>query len=161
MLKLELVGDKQLVTKLDRMPRNITIQVTRRIHMLVQMLRNYIIRNKLSGQVLNHRTGGLWRSISTDTISEPSYIEGKVFASADCAYAAIHEYGGKTKAHIIEAKKAKSLAFTGSSGSTVFAKRVNHPGSKMPERSFMRSSLTDKKKTITNEISDAVGEGIK
>jgi hypothetical protein len=59
--------------------------------------------------------------------------------------------------HIIEPKKASVLAFAGGDGGMVFARRVNHPGSKMPERSFMRSSLRDMSTEISLGMKDSRG----
>ena len=48
------------------------------------------------------------------------------------AYAAIHQFGGKTSAHKIVPKKKKALAFGG-----IVRKSVNHPGSTIPARPFL------------------------
>lgn len=47
-------------------------------------------------------------------------------------YAAIHQFGGKTSPHIIRPKRKQALAWPGG-----IAKRVNHPGSRIPARPFM------------------------
>lgn len=47
-------------------------------------------------------------------------------------YAAIHQFGGKTRPHVIRARRAKALAFGG-----ILRKSVNHPGSKIPARPFL------------------------
>ena len=44
-------------------------------------------------------------------------------------------------------------------GKQVFFKKVNHPGSTMPERSFLRSSLGEMKDEIIGGIREAVAEG--
>jgi hypothetical protein len=46
-------------------------------------------------------------------------------------------------------------------GKQVFFKRVNHPGSQMPVRSFMRSSLRDMRPEIIEAMRKAVEEGTK
>jgi len=76
---------------------------------------------------------------------------------SDAPYAAIHEYGGTTRAHLIEAKNAQSLAFL-VGGKRVFAKRVFHPGSHVPERSFLRSALAEFAPEISAELAEAAGE---
>lgn len=53
-------------------------------------------------------------------------------------YAAIHQFGGQTKPHVIRAKNKKALFFGGH-----FAKSVNHPGSKIPARPFLSLTATD------------------
>ncbi len=63
-------------------------------------------------------------------------------------YAAIHQFGGQTKPHIIRPRNKKALAFGGR-----VVKSVNHPGSKIPARPFL--ALTD---DDINEIEHAVSE---
>lgn len=48
------------------------------------------------------------------------------------SYAAIHQFGGKTKAHKISPRYKKGLAFGG-----IVRKSVNHPGSEIPARPFL------------------------
>ncbi len=51
---------------------------------------------------------------------------------SDRAYAAIHQLGGKTKAHVIRPRNGQALK----TPYGVF-KKVNHPGSKIPARPYM------------------------
>ncbi len=108
------------------------------------------IQRKLSGEVLNVQTGTLRRSIGrTAAVVEGNQIgsavgSGSAFGHESVAYAAIHEYGGTTKPHVIRARNAKTLAFPGRGGGTVFCKSVNHPGSRIPERSYIRSTLAER-----------------
>lgn len=48
------------------------------------------------------------------------------------AYAAIHQFGGKTRPHVIRPRNKKALAFGGR-----VVKQVNHPGSDIPARPFL------------------------
>jgi phage gpG-like protein len=110
---------------------------------------------KVSDEVLHVKTGRLRRSLhyvlgGTDTA--PSAAIG-----TNVEYAAIHEFGGQTKAHVIEALNAKVLSFRNASGDPVFATRVNHPGSRMPQRSFLRSALAQEASGIKQRIAAAVG----
>ncbi|MES2707135.1 MAG: phage virion morphogenesis protein [Verrucomicrobiota bacterium] len=57
---------------------------------------------------------------------------GGVTIGSDRLYAAIHQLGGKTPPHIIRPKNKKALKFGGT-----FAKKVNHPGSRIPSRPYM------------------------
>ena len=100
-----------------------------------------LAKKKLSGDVLNVRTGALRSSVSHEIADDGDTVTVKVFSSG-VPYAAIHEYGGVTKPHDIVPTKAKALHFV-MGGKDVFAKVVHHPGSRMPERSYIRSSLTD------------------
>lgn len=118
-------------------------------------LEGHIKADKLSGQVLNVRTGNLRRSIFSGVEDDGDTIEIWAKQSGDVKYGAIHEFGGKTAAHDILPVKAKALHFI-MGGKDVFAKIVHHPGSVMPERSYMRSSLEDMKDTIIAGLKDAV-----
>jgi hypothetical protein len=66
--------------------------------------------------------------------------------------------GGHTAAHDIVPTKAEALAFM-MGGQQVFAKIVHHPGSRIPERSFMRSGLFDMADEIVAGIRAAALEG--
>ena len=121
----------------------------------------------VSGPVLNVRSGTLRRSITSRTEEMPGGVRGVIGASA--AYARIHELGGKTPPHEIRPKNAKALHFfTGGGGvggfhgygvDEVFARVVHHPGSKIPERSYLRRALRESTARIRAEIQAAVREG--
>lgn len=154
---LTMVGQSEVLGRLSRMPRDVDRMLLRKISKIVKDLQRYVQASKLSGQVLRVRTGALRRSIQSDASQSGSEVVGRVFSTGDVKYAGIHEYGGRTKAHIIEPRKAKALAFM-VGGRAVFARRVNHPGSTMPERSFLRSSLRDRHVQIVSEIIDGIEE---
>lgn len=116
------------------------------------------IREKLSGEVLNTRSGALTDSISSFFDDEGSAVSVAA-SSGGVPYAAIHEFGGKSAAHDIVAVKAKALAFSVGSGE-VFAKRVRHPGSTIPARSYLRSALAEMRDEITTGWKQAVLESL-
>jgi len=64
-------------------------------------------------------------------------------------YAAIHQFGGKTSAHIIRPKKGKALKWIGADGMAFFAKEVRHPGSKIPARPFLGVNASDEQEIFT------------
>lgn len=59
------------------------------------------------------------------------------------AYAAIHQFGGRTSPHVIEPRHKKALAF----GGGVF-KSVKHPGSNIPARPFLGLSNADRSEIV-------------
>jgi phage gpG-like protein len=91
---------------------------------------------------LNARSGALRDSIGTEVFSDGEDVSASVGSYGDVKYAAIQEYGGKTGAHEILPDKAKALAFL-VAGAMRFARKVEHPGSVIPERSYLRSSLDE------------------
>ena len=65
----------------------------------------------------------------------------------DIKYAAIQEYGGRTAAHEILPDKASALAFI-VGGAMRFARRVEHPGSIIPERAYLSVHLEEMRAEI-------------
>lgn len=158
MLSLEVRGQQELVERLRSLPAPVQTALRVKILALAIKLQTHVVTDKLHGQVLNQRSGALARSIQQDVTESGSAIYGRVFSAGDVKYAAIHEYGGRTPAHDIVPKKGEALAFT-IGGKQVFAKVVHHPGSQMPERSFLRSSLADMADEITAGIKQAALDG--
>jgi len=117
------------------------------------------IQQKLTGEVLNVQTGLLRKSIGrTETVVldeevQSSVGSGATFGKASVAYAAIHEFGGQTRPHKIVAKNGKALSFGG-----IFRHSVNHPGSKIPARSYIGSTIADRAPDYARSITSAAGE---
>lgn len=113
------------------------------------------IQQKLAGEVLNARSGALARSIVTSIEQEAANVSVAIARNGDVKYAAIHEFGGTIPPHEIVPDKAKALAFV-LGGKQVFAARVNMPAVTMPERSYLRSSLSEMADQIREGLSGAV-----
>ena len=161
MINVTLTGDRDLVLKLHKMPVVVAATLSVTIKSLSLRLQAHIQRNKLSGQVLKVVTGALRRSVhATPVVHTGNVVRGGVSSSGDVKYAGIHEFGGRTKAHVIEPRKGKALAWMGKNGEMAFAKIVHHPGSVMPERSFMRSSLREMSSVISLEMKRSVVRGL-
>ena len=150
-MNVTIVGDKELIARLQRMPGAVQAALKIKVTQLALMLEAYVKTQKLDGQVLNRITGRLARSIANKVTATATEVIARVFSSGDVKYAGIHEFGGKTMPHIIVPKNAHALAFGGG-----FYAKVNHPGSNMPERSFLRSSLRDKSTEISLGMKEAV-----
>jgi phage gpG-like protein len=116
------------------------------------------IQQKLSGEVLQTRSGALAASIIS-TIENDGSATSVSISSTGVPYAAIQEFGGKTAAHDIVAVKAKALEFS-AGGSQVFAKSVHHPGSTIPARSYLGSSLADLRDDIESGFKQAILEAL-
>ena len=160
MLRVDIVGDAQLQERFRGMPDRMRRALVTKVYALTLMLEAYVKQEKLSGQVLKTVSGRLKRSIQSDVRTDGEIVRGRVFSSGDVPYAGIHEFGGRTSPHDILPVKAKALAFM-YNGKLTFAKIVHHPGSIMPERSYLRSSLDDKKSQIVTELTQAVTEALR
>lgn len=104
-------------------------------------------------------TGRLAGSVQEQTSSDQAGSQGRVFTSG-VPYARIWEFGGKTRPHIILPRNASVLAFMGKDGKMVFARKVQHPGSRIPEKSYARSTLAEQAADITAAIKDGVAEAL-
>jgi phage gpG-like protein len=117
------------------------------------------IQQKLSGGVLNSRSGALASSIIATVDESSADVSVRIGTSGDVKYAAIQEFGGTIPPHEIVPDKAKALAFV-VGGKQVFAALVNLPAVTIPERSYLRSSLGEMAEEITGGLSEAVIEAM-
>ncbi len=114
------------------------------------------VQDNLGGAVLARRSGRLAAAQETRIEAGGDAVSVSVgFDPGQVPYGAIQEFGGTTRAHLIAAKNAFALAFT-AGDRLVFAKRVNHPGSRIPERSFLRSALTSFSPNAASTVGDTV-----
>jgi phage gpG-like protein len=116
-----------------------------------------LVKNELSGAVLNTSSGALRDSIAAGVTADSDGVLASVGSEGDVKYAAIQEYGGKTSAHEILPVKGDVLAFVSGDGQR-FARRIEHPGSVIPERSYLRSSLEDMKDEILAALASTAAE---
>jgi phage gpG-like protein len=152
MLTVE-VDSRAVVARLTSMPTRIHAGILKATYGLAEELKSRVQQN-LTNKVLQIRTGKLVRSIFQQVTDGANEVSGRVYSSG-LAYAAIQEFGGQTKAHIIEAVSGKALAFA-IAGQTVFAKRVNHPGSNIPAHHYMGQAFDAMKPKIKQAYEDAV-----
>lgn len=152
------INDSAILARLDAMPAEVHAALLRKVTALDLQLEAKV-KNKLSNDVLQVRTGNLRRSIFSSVDDSPTAVIGKVASSGDVKYAGIQEFGGTTPPHDILPSKAKALHFM-AGGKEIFAKVVHHPGSHIPERSYLRSSLADMKDAIVEGMTEAVRSGV-
>ena len=69
----------------------------------------------------------------------------QVKVGTNVSYAAIHEFGGRTPARVIRPRTKKALSWTGAGGEVFTRRSVNHPGSNIPARPYMRPALETKR----------------
>lgn len=110
-----------------------------------------VIDNLRGASGLHVRSGSLLNSIYKTPITyERNTLSGGI-GSAGIPYAAIHEFGGITKAHDIFPRAGKALKFQ-MGGKNVFAKSVHHPGSNIPARPYLGPALESNRQKIIEEF---------
>ena len=152
------VDSQQVIASLDSLPSRVARSLLVRVNVLAIQLATRV-RQKLSGEVLQVRSGDLRASIFEQVSQTSTSVTGTVGSSGDVKYAAIHEYGGIIPAHDIVPNKATALAFIWQ-GKQRFFRRVHIPDVQMPERSYLRSSLAEMTGDIKSGLQEAVQEAL-
>jgi len=155
MLQLSLDGQNDLIDRFSAFPEQLRAALAGKADALAQSLYSAVVDDKLSGGVLNNLSGALRNSIRSQVIQQGDQVSASIFSDGSAPYAAIHEYGGKTAAHDILPDKARALALL-IGGKMAFARLVHHPGSEIPERSYLRSALDDQDGVITQGFAETL-----
>ncbi len=115
------------------------------------------VQAKLSGGVLNARSGNLRDSIQAEMSEDDSSVAARVFSDGSVPYARIQEYGGRVDVPEMAPVNTKALAFAWH-GRMVFAKRTAAHAVAIPERSYLRSSLAEFAETFVDGIRKVAAE---
>jgi len=108
---------------------------------------------------LNVGTGYLRQNLTM--LVDERQLLGYVGVRENVVYARIHEYGGTTQPHRIEPVHATVLRWFDSDGSPIFARYVDHPGSKIPPRPYLHPALEAEEEGIKNDVAEAIQELLK
>jgi phage gpG-like protein len=157
MLTVSVDGADALQARLDAYPTALASDLAAKAQELAGALADKVKYEKLAGGVLATRSGALAASIAAEVSGDGEDITATVGSFGDVKYAAIQEYGGKTGAHEILPGKASVLAFV-AGGAMHFARKVEHPGSVIPERSYLRSSLEERSAEIVAALAATPSE---
>src|ERR1700722_13366696 len=157
MSALEVQGLDETSARFDAYPAALQAALGAKATELAMALADLVKDNKLSGAVLNTCPVSHRDSIAASVTADSEGVLASVGSDGEVKYAAIQEYGGKTSAHEILPAKGDVLAFV-SGNAQHFARRVEHPGSVIPERSYLRSALDDMKDEILDALADAATE---
>jgi phage gpG-like protein len=136
-----LVGDAEVVQRLDALGPKLRDEMKVGIGRAVLKLTNMVKRDKLSGQVLMPRTDVLRRSIGYALSDEGSKVAGIV--STNVKYARAHEYGFKGTVSVRESMRTIKQAFGRPIAPVTVTVRAHSMKMNLPERSFLRSALAD------------------
>ncbi len=159
MFALALDGFDTAIGRLDGLPAGFGAALAAKAAEVATALADRVRTVKLSGGVLDLRSGALRDSIAADVTVDADGVYAMVGSNGDVKYAAIQEFGCKTAAHEILPVKAQALAFM-AGGARRFAHKIGHPGSVIPERSYLRSTLDEMSDDIVTALADAAAESL-
>lgn len=117
-------------------------------------LLSYVKDEKLSGQVLNQRSGNLKNSGFTEMSETAETLLGTVNFGATVPYARIHEFGGSINVPEVTDK----LMVFERDGQTIFTRRHRAFTVQMPARPYLGPSLEEKSPQIIGALQGAVNE---
>lgn len=142
MITTVIVGLSETQAKLARLSVEFRDQVDKAVTREAISLTDYVKRAKLSGQALTPRTGTLRRSINWKIIR--SDVGSTAQVGSAIRYGAVHEYGWagvqSVRAHLRDGHEVRP-----------FTRQM-----RFPARSFLRSSLAERKTAIIAALKGAV-----
>lgn len=165
-IKGVVTGDKQVIANLGSAPERVRSKVETAMTRIVIDLQSYVVKNKLSGQLLKRRTGTLAASIQQRVARTDGQIVGVVGSRINDAnplkYAPPLEDGFSDTVTVKEHLRQMNTAF----GKAVKEPRkitVKAHGMKMnvKARNYLKGSLAENRERYLQMIDKAVGDGLK
>jgi phage gpG-like protein len=157
MISSYIVGDREVISLLERITPKVRANVASTIGRLGLALQRAVQNDKLSGQVLKVRTGNLRASIHTETSESGSRISAIV--GTGLRYGRVNEYGFQgivsVRAHLRRVTQVFGRPVSAVQNVRAMTRQVN-----LPERSFLRSALREMQGTITTALNTAVADGL-
>ena len=165
MLTGQIIGSEEVIARIQGTGPALRGAVMRYAKAFGINTMGYVRSEKLSGQVLNHRSGKLIDSIVERVEDSGDTISTKI--GANTPYAAIHEYGftgtenvksymRRTKAQMSVRARLRVSKFAGETQVKSFSRNMN-----MPQRSYLRSTLNEKRDEFRTGLQEAVTSGIR
>jgi phage gpG-like protein len=184
MIQVNIVGVGDVVRRLESIPQNIAAKLKDAVEGQATVLLR-LAKEKVSGDVLRNRTGTLRRKLNMEIEASAARIVGKV--GIKLSYAAAHEFGVKgavsVRAHVrrnwrqmlqdqkLRIRKGKGIyrkqddymeIYDGKAqrGQGTISVRAHKRLMNLPERSYLRTALAERKQAIQDAIRGAIEGGI-
>lgn len=158
MISASFLGDGAALDRLQALPAAADAGIARAIAKLGAELQSNVQQNKLSGQVLNVRSGLLKSSIEVTVDQTGTGISATV--SSDVDYAAANEYGFFGTVNVRASLRLIKEAFGRPIDAKTIGIRAYSRSMALPERSFLRSALADLAPNIIVGVQGALNEAI-
>ena len=160
MLKMEFIGGDVLAAVLCSYGGKVQTAIVQSIGRSALRLQSEVMDNRLSGQVLNIRTGNLHRSIHQQVTSSGGLVVGEV--NTNVRYGVAHEYGFAGTVNVKASMRQIRQAFGRPLKSPRYVQiRAHTRNVKLPERSFLRSALRDMKPDIEANLQKSIERALR
>lgn len=155
MLRMEFIGGDVLAAVLRSYGGKVQTAIVQSVGRSALRLQREVMQNRLSGQVLNVRTGNLRRSIHHQVTSTGGAVIGEV--NTNVRYGKAHEYGFAGTVNVKSSLRQVRQAFGRPLKSPRYVQvRVHSRNVRLPERSFLRSALRDMKPMIETDLQKSI-----
>lgn len=155
MLKMEFIGGDVLVALLRAYGDKVQTAIVKSVARSALRLQSEVMERRLSGQVLNVRTGNLRRSIHQRVTNTGSAVIGEV--NTNVRYGMAHEYGFAGTVNVKASLRQVRQAFGRPLKSPRYVQvRAHSRNVRLPERSFLRTALRDLKPEIEADLRNSV-----
>ncbi|RKV74398.1 MAG: HK97 gp10 family phage protein [Neisseria sp.] len=155
MLKMEFIGGDVLAAVLRSYGDKVQTAIVQSVGRSALRLQREVMQNRLSGQVLNVRTGNLRRSIHQQVTNTGSAVIGEV--NTNVRYGKAHEYGFAGTVNVKASLRQVRQAFGRPLKSPRYVQvRAHSRNVRLPERSFLRSALRDMKPMIETDLQKSI-----
>ncbi len=160
MLKMEFIGGDVLAAVLRSYGGKVQTAIVQSIGRSALRLQSEVMDNRLSGQVLNIRTGNLHRSIHQQVTSSGGLVVGEV--NTNVRYGVAHEYGFAGTVNVKASMRQIRQAFGRPLKSPRYVQiRAHSRNVRLPERSFLRSALRDMKPGIEADLQKSIERALR
>ncbi len=146
------IGGEAAIARFDSFPEKLRAELRVGIGRAALRVSVQSKENKLSGQVLNVVTGRLRRSINIKVSESTTGVQGTV--GTNVAYAHVHEFGFQGTVSVREHLRTSKLG-------NQFTVRAHAMRMNVPEKSFLRSALTDMAEPIRLEFENAMQRALR
>lgn len=158
MISADLLGDGPALARLRALPDAANAGLARAVAQLGIALQSSVQQDKLSGQVLNVRSGALKSSIDVAIERNTTGVTATVFTDLD--YAAAQEYGFSGTVNVKASLRLIKEAFGFPIAAKTISVGAHSRRMNLPERSFLRSALDDMTADISTGVEDALRQAI-
>lgn len=157
-IRLEVRGSEQVGLKLSNLPNTVREKLREAVQEATARVQATAMNDKLSGQVLNVRTGTLKSSINPNVTESAAGVFGTV--GTNVPYGRLHEYGFTGALSISQHVRMQTMVFGRAVSPFSVTVSAHSRNVNYPERSFLRTALQDNADTILTILRRAVKEAL-
>lgn len=138
---IQIAGVERVVLRLQNLAASATAKLRATMSSVATDVSSYVKETKLSGQVLNVRSGRLRRSINGQVRDSADAVSALI--GTNLVYAKVYEFGFQGTVNVPAHTRMQTMAFGRAMPAREVEVRAHPMRMNMPERSFLRTSLRE------------------